>query len=108
LGDNLGDDVLFHYTDEAGHAGIQASGKIAAGMKGRVHVTQDMYSPAETHNALYIGRPGYESRGDFVIAFRRPEGMPLVSGSMPNELIHEGSISLSPGQALYSGPNPFK
>ena len=103
--DDLPNDTMFHYTDAAGSAGIAETGVIQSGMKGRVHLTDEMYSPEEAANALFIGAPSHAGRGDHVVMLRVPEGTELIPGSMPNEVYTQGS--LRPEEVIYNGPNPF-
>ncbi|MGP4112295.1 polymorphic toxin-type HINT domain-containing protein [Streptomyces sp. 4N509B] len=106
--ENLGDDVVFHYSDLEGYEGILSSGSIRADRKGRTYVTQEMVSPGEIYNVLFAGNPSYVGRGEFVIALRVREGVSLRVGEQPNELIHQGSLRFNRSDILYAGPNPFE
>lgn len=102
--DNLPDDAMFHYTDAPGSAGIAESGVIQPGMKGRVHLTDEMYAPHEAADALFIGAPTHAGRGDYVVVLQVPDGTELIPGTMPNEVYTVGSLR---PEILYNGPNPF-
>ncbi|MEV6163937.1 polymorphic toxin-type HINT domain-containing protein [Streptomyces sp. NPDC052052] len=108
--DNLDDNVYFHYTSEGGHSGILAddgSLRIGANSAGKVHVTQEIGSPAEIEQNIFIGNPMYAGKADYMFAFRMPEGVELGPGSQPNELITRGSLKIPAGNVLFHGRNPF-
>ncbi|MGW5422550.1 ricin-type beta-trefoil lectin domain protein [Streptomyces sp. NPDC003943] len=108
--DNLDDDVYFHYTSEGGHTGILAddgSLRIGANSAGKVHVTQEIGSPAEIEQNIFIGNPMYAGKADYVFVFRMPQGVELGRGSQPNELITRGSLKIPAANVLYHGVNPF-
>ncbi|WP_228022651.1 ricin-type beta-trefoil lectin domain protein [Streptomyces acidicola] len=108
--DNLDDNVYFHYTSEAGHSGILADDgnlRIGANSAGKVHVTQEIGSPAEIEQNIFIGNPMYAGKADYMFAFRMPEGVELGPGSQPNELITRGSLKIPAGNVLFHGRNPF-
>jgi len=98
------DKILFHYTDEAGSAGIAKSGVIRAGMKNRVHLTPEMYSEEQAAGSLFINSPDYVGRGSHVVMMTLPDGIELLEGSISNELVTYGSLRPN---ILYNGPNPF-
>ncbi|WP_019354956.1 putative T7SS-secreted protein [Streptomyces sp. AA1529] len=104
---NLDEDVVFHYSNRAGHEGILDSGTIRADAKGRAYVTQEMVSSGDVSNVLFAGNPAYAGKGDYLLAIRTPEGTIFRTGEQPNELIHQGSLRFRPEQVLYAGPNPF-
>ena len=103
---NLDDDVLFHYTNKAGKDGIMNAKEFKAGLKNRVHFTQNMFTPKEAENTLFIGNPLYKGKGDFLIVFRPKSSMQF--NKVGNEIIHDGSIRFNPSQIIFKGPNPFK
>ncbi|NNU26563.1 polymorphic toxin-type HINT domain-containing protein, partial [Isoptericola sediminis] len=108
--DNLDDNVYFHYTSEGGHSGILAddgSLRIGANSAGKVHVTQEIGSPAEIEQNIFIRNPMYAGKADYMFAFRMPEGVELGPGSQPNELITRGSLKIPAGNVLFHGKNPF-
>ncbi|SFF10135.1 intein C-terminal splicing region/intein N-terminal splicing region/RHS repeat-associated core domain-containing protein [Actinacidiphila alni] len=108
--DNLDDNVYFHYTSEVGHSGILAddgSLRIGANSAGKVHVTQEIGSPAEIEQNIFIGNPMYAGKAEYMFAFRMPEGVELGPGSQPNELITRGSLKIPAGNVLFHGRNPF-
>jgi hypothetical protein len=108
--DNLDDNVYFHYTSEGGHSGILAddgSLRIGANSAGKVHVTQEIGSPAEIEQNIFIGSPMYAGKADYMFAFRMPEGVELGPGSQLNELITRGSLKIPAGNVLFHGRNPF-
>ncbi|GGM39225.1 polymorphic toxin-type HINT domain-containing protein [Promicromonospora citrea] len=108
--DNLDDNVYFHYTSKGGHNGILAddgSLRISANSAGKVHVTQEIGSPAEIEQNIFIGNPMYAGKADYMFAFRMPEGVELGPGSQPNELITRGSLKIPAGNVLFHGRNPF-
>jgi hypothetical protein len=110
LADNLTGDTHFHYTDESGFNAIMrgdGGAHIAANSAGKVHVTQEIYSLAEAEQNLFIGATTHSGRGDYVFAFNKPQGAEFIPGAQPNELIHWGSLKLSPEDILYAGRNPF-
>jgi hypothetical protein len=109
IAENLDDNVYFHYTSEGGHAGIVAPGgglRIGANA-GKVHVTQEMGSPAEVEQNIFIGNPKYSGKADFLVAFRMSEGVELRPGSQPNEMIFDGSLKVPARNVIYHGRNPF-
>lgn len=77
---------------------------IKADSKNRVFVTDQMYSPDETHNALYAGNPACEGKGSHVVVMRVPEGVERLSSTQPNEIVLRGSLR---PEIIHSGPNPF-
>ncbi len=105
LADSLDDNVVFHYTSEAGHAGVMDGGVITANSKGVAYFTKEMLSSKETSNALFMGRGG--DRGTHLIAFRLPAGTKLAPGSQPNELMHTGSFRFTLDDVVFHGLNPF-
>lgn len=108
--DNLDDNVYFHYTSAEGHSGIlsdDGSLRIRANSVGKVHVTQEIGSPAEIEQNIFIGNPMYAGKASHVFAFRMPEGVELGPGSQPNELITRGSLKIPAANVLYHGVNPF-
>jgi len=106
LADSLGDDVFFHYTDEAGHAAIMNGGVVKANSKGVSYFTQDMVSAGDANNVLFAGNPAYAGRGSYVIAFRISPDR-LMAGVQPNELVHGGSFRFSLDDVIFHGENPF-
>ncbi|MDG4756613.1 polymorphic toxin-type HINT domain-containing protein [Micromonospora sp. WMMD710] len=106
LADSLGDDVFFHYTDEAGHATIMGGGVVKANSKGVSYFTQDMVKSGDANNVLFAGNPRYAGRGSHVIGFRISPDR-LGPGVQPNELVHQGSFRFTPDDVIYHGPNPF-
>ncbi|ASW54036.1 polymorphic toxin-type HINT domain-containing protein [Plantactinospora sp. KBS50] len=106
LADSLGDDVFFHYTDEAGHATIMEGGVVKANSKGVSYFAQDMVKSGDANNVLFAGNPRYAGRGSHVIGFRISPDR-LGSGVQPNELVHQGSFRFTPDDVIYHGPNPF-
>lgn len=107
LVDKLGDDVYFHYTDKAGFDAIIKSGAIRPDSKDRVFLTQGMYKSSETHNALFIGALGYESKGTQLIAIRVKNAYRLLKGGQDYEVIHNGSVRFDAVEVIYTGENPF-
>ncbi|WP_051941151.1 RHS repeat-associated core domain-containing protein [Phaeacidiphilus oryzae] len=110
LADSLTGDTHFHYTNEEGYNAIMrgdGGAHIAANPAGKVHVTQEIYSPAEAEQNLFIGAASHSGRGDYVIAFNRPQGAEFVPGAQSNELIHWGSLKISSEDILFAGRNPF-
>ncbi len=104
------DNLYFHYTSPDGHAGIlneDGSLTITSGTSGKVHLTQEMYSPSEAENSLYIGNPGFVGKADSLFAFRLPEGIELEDIGQPNELIHRGTLRIPSDYVVYHGANPF-
>ncbi|WP_431957768.1 DUF6531 domain-containing protein [Nocardia lijiangensis] len=101
--------TYFHYTDEAGYNAIMGSegARFVANSRGKLFFTQDMLSPGEVETNIFIGNPLYAGKGDFVIAFRMPEGANLRPGEQPNEVIHQGGLKISAGDILFHGRNPF-
>jgi hypothetical protein len=64
IAQNLDDNVYFHYTSESGHAGIVAPGgglRIGANA-GKVHVTQEIGSPAEVEQNISSAIRGTPAR----------------------------------------------
>ncbi|WP_368881660.1 RHS repeat-associated core domain-containing protein [Shewanella algae] len=81
---------LFHYTDEAGAKAIAETGVIKGDAQGRVYVTTDQISAADANNALFMGQGG--TKGTHRVEITPADNLPLVGGTQPNELIHQGSI----------------
>jgi hypothetical protein len=86
--------------NRADEAVLQAPG-------GKLHVAQDIYSPAEAEQNLYIGNPNYAGKGDYVIAFQAPEGAVFEPGTQPNEFISRNTVRVPMSNILYAGPNPW-
>jgi len=80
---------------------------LAANENGEVNVTQDMYSPAEAEQNLFIGNPAYKGKGDYVVAFQKPEGACFEEGEQGNEFMICGTLRIPRSNILYGGPNPF-
>ncbi|WP_441251079.1 polymorphic toxin-type HINT domain-containing protein [Kitasatospora sp. McL0602] len=110
ISENLGDSTLFHYTDEAGfNESVGDQGvTLRANARGKVFATQDIQSPAEAEQNLFIGNPKYAGKGDYVIVFKNPEGTNFVQGEQPNELINLGTVRVPSSNIIYAGPNPFQ
>ncbi|QTI88212.1 polymorphic toxin-type HINT domain-containing protein [Streptomyces sp. AgN23] len=109
-GNVVDDNVYFHYTSEGGHSGILAddgSLRIGANSAGKVHVTQEIGSPSEIEQNIFIGSPMYAGKADYMFAFRMPGGVELGPGSQPNELITRGSLKIPAVNVLFHRRNPF-
>jgi len=109
IADHLDDDVYFHYTNEAGYSqAVRNDGVVLTGnARGQVYATQDIQSPAEAEQNLFIN-PKYAGKGDFVIIFRRPGGVTFDPGQAPNEVISSsGTVRVPTSNVIYAGPNPF-
>jgi RHS repeat-associated protein len=106
---NLDDDVYFHYTSEDGFNRIMSENgaRFVANDRGKLFFTQEMLSPGEVESFIFIGNPLYRGKGDFAIAFRRPEGAVFRPGEQPNEVIHQGGLKISMDNILFAGRNPF-
>lgn len=107
LADNLGDDVVFHYTDETGLNGITGSGVLKPDGKGRVFVTQEMLSAGDAHNVLFAGAPSHAGRGSHLLAIRLREGAAVEQQVQRFELVHQGALRFDPSDIVFSGINPF-
>ena len=109
IADNLDDNTYFHYTDEDGYnKAMSGNGAtLRANPAGKVFATQDLQSPAEAEQNLFIGNPAYAGKGDYVIAFQAPEGADFLPGEQPNEFINLGTVRVPTSNILYAGPNPF-
>uniref|UniRef100_UPI0018EC0C43 hypothetical protein n=1 Tax=Glycomyces salinus TaxID=980294 RepID=UPI0018EC0C43 len=105
LADNLGENTFFHYTDGDGFDAISETGVIKPDSKNRTYLTQEALSSSETNMALHAGQ--HPDRGQYLIGFNAPEGMPIRKGDQVNEFIHRGSIKLSNVDLLFAGSNPF-
>ena len=100
--------VLRHYTDDTGLAGIQESGLIQANANNQVYVTNKALNSRDAFYDLFIGAPTHAGRGDNVIEFTVKGGAELVPGTQPGELIHYGSLRFGRHiEVHYSGPNPY-
>ena len=82
--------TLFHYTDEAGAAGIKESGVIRPDADGRVFVTTYQVSASEANNTLFMGQG--ETKGSHVVEIQRLGDLPLEGGAQVNELVQRGAI----------------
>ncbi len=106
LADSLGDDVFFHYTDEAGHSAIMNGGVVRANSKGVSYFTQDLVKSGDANNVLFAGSPAYAGCGSHVIALRiSPDRLSV--GVQPNELVHNGSFRFILDDVIFHGLNPF-
>jgi hypothetical protein len=105
----LGSDTYFHYTNEAGfNAATAGDGAVlSANPAGKVFATQDIQSPAEDEQNLFIGNPDYAGKGDYAIVFRSPEGASFARGEQPNEFINQGTVRVPTSSIIYAGPNLF-
>jgi len=86
------DDVLYHYTDEAGAKGIAETGVIKPDAKGRVYLTTDKVAPEEASDALFMGRGGAKGTHRVDVRLKDQSGGGLSTGTQPNEIIHEGAV----------------
>jgi hypothetical protein len=109
IADNLDENTYFHYTNEEGYkAAMNEQGAtLRANASGKVFATQDLQSPAEAEQNLFIGNPAYAGKGDYIIAFRAPEGADFLPGEQPNEFINTGTVRVPMSNILYAGTNPF-
>ena len=82
--------TLFHYTDAAGAAEIQASGVIKPDAAGRVFLTTDKIAAKDANNALFMGQGG--SKGSHVVEVEMKTGAGLRPDTQANELVHQGAI----------------
>ena len=80
---------------------------IRANASGKVYATQELQSPAEAEQNLFIGNPAYAGKADYLISFRAPEGAGFLPGEQPNEFISRGTVRVPMSNILYAGPNPF-
>jgi hypothetical protein len=67
-----------------------------------------MLSPEEVERNIFIGNPAYQGKGDFLIAFQKPEGAEFSPGEQSNEFIHRGGLKIPEDAILYRGRNPFQ
>jgi hypothetical protein len=106
---NLDENTYFHYTNEEGYkAAMNDQGAtLRANASGKVFATQELQSPAEAEQNLFIGNPAYAGKGDYIIGFRAPEGADFLPGEQPNEFISRGTVRVPMSNILYAGPNPF-
>ncbi|WP_168220688.1 DUF6531 domain-containing protein [Streptomyces sp. RFCAC02] len=109
LVNNMDDNTFFHYTDEAGYQRIMQEwgARFTANDAGKLFFTQDMLSPGDVESFVFIGNPFYRGKGDFMIAFQKPEGALFRPGEQPNEVIHWGGLKISMDDVLFHGRNPF-
>ncbi|WP_078888666.1 DUF6531 domain-containing protein [Streptomyces sclerotialus] len=107
--DRMDENTYFHYTDRGGFDAITSGegARFVANRQGKLFATQDMLSPAEVEQNIFIGNPAYQGKGDYLIAFRKPEGAEFVPGEQPNEFIHRGGLKVPEDAILYRGRNPF-
>lgn len=101
----------FHYTNEAGALGIQASGTIRQD-DGFVFVTQEVLSPEDAFNSLFIASPEKRAHGDYFVSIAGNEdftSLLIEDLSIPIGLRHPGSIRHRRGGAFIIGvfPNVF-
>ncbi|MEV0603004.1 DUF6531 domain-containing protein [Streptomyces sp. NPDC050315] len=107
--ERMDENTYFHYTDRAGFDAITSGegARFVANRQGKLFATQDMLSPAEVERNIFIGNPAYQGKGDYLIAFRKPEGAEFIPGEQPNEFIHRGGLKIPEDAILYRGGNPF-
>ncbi|MEC3952905.1 DUF6531 domain-containing protein [Nocardia sp. CDC153] len=107
--EKLDDNTYFHYTNEETYHLIMSENgaRFVANDVGKLFFTQEMLTPAEVEMNIFIGNPLYIGKGDFVIAFTKPEGAFFRPGEQPNEFIHQGGLKIPSGDVLYHGRNPF-
>ncbi|MGV9663749.1 putative T7SS-secreted protein [Nocardia niigatensis] len=107
--EKLDDNTYFHYTNEETYHLIMSENgaRFVANDVGKLFFTQEMLTPAEVEMNIFIGNPLYIGKGDFVIAFTKPEGAFFRHGEQPNEFIHQGGLKIPSGDVLYHGRNPF-
>ena len=86
------DDVLYHYTDEAGAKGIAESGVIRADDRGRVFLTSDEVSPGDASDALFMGQGGTKGTHRAEVRLKDDSMLTGEGATQPNELIHQGSV----------------
>lgn len=100
--------IYYHYTSEEKLQSILSTGvKIMPGSSGKVYVTKYPMSPAYAHQALFMG--ARNKTATHVLMFTLKEGVPLLPGDQPNELIHYGTLRMGRQieNLVYSGVNPF-
>ncbi|GGX10636.1 putative T7SS-secreted protein [Streptomyces noursei] len=107
--ERMDENTHFHYTDSAGYEAIMRpeGARFVANRQGKLFATQDILNPGEVERNIFIGNPMYAGKGDYLIAFRRPEGAVFVPGEQPNEFIHQGGLKIPAVDILYHGRNPF-
>ena len=113
--ENDGDPTIYrHYTSEENYnkwvaSGWEASGVLRRNNEGLVYVTQQKLSHEEAFYALFMGAPGYESKGSHLIEFTISQDTVLEGRTQRNELVHRGSMRVGKQieQVLYSGENPY-
>ncbi len=110
IADKLDENTYFHYTNKEGYEGIMndSGATFRANAKGRMYVTQEIQSPAEAEQNLFIGNPAYVGKGDYVIAFQAPEEVNFEPGEQENEFFNRGTVRVPISNILFAGPNPFR
>ncbi len=101
--------LLFHYTNEAGYAGIYGHPEMAIlpDSQNRVFVTWVPYTPSQVVNEL-VFQGANEGKGDYMFAFRINSDVPLRPNPNSMELIHDGTLRLrTRAELVYHGPNPM-
>jgi hypothetical protein len=109
--DNLDDNVYMHYTNQDGYEGILRDDEVVlkANQSGQVFATQEMQSPAEAEQNLFIGNPEYAGKGDYVVIFKSPPGVTWEPPGGPlNEVVSQGTVRVPVADVIYAGPNPFE
>ncbi|SJN13707.1 core protein [Halomonas citrativorans] len=98
--------TYFHYTNEENLSSIMSSGVIRADSRNRVFMTTEgNYSPEVAQQALFMGRRGQSAT--HMMSFQLRDGVQLLPGTQPNELIHNGSLRIGRQikSVTYAGPN---
>ncbi|WP_375447199.1 DUF6443 domain-containing protein [uncultured Fibrella sp.] len=99
--------TFYHYTNEAGLAGIMASGKILPDRKGNVYITQEAMAPVDVFQNIFLSQPTHKGRGNFMVVFElRSDQVSRLRNdpSQPLELVYSfGTLKLP--KIIYGGPN---
>jgi hypothetical protein len=83
--------------------------KVIRAKNGKVWLTREELSPALAFSVLFLGTPGFEDRGDYVIKIRARSQVPIIPGPRAGlEWFHYGSLRDPRHMKILSdGPNPF-
>jgi hypothetical protein len=72
-----------------------------------VFATQEIWSPAEAEQNLFLGKPADAGKGENVIVFEAPEGANFEPREQPNEFINRGMVRVPMSDILYAGSHSW-
>ncbi len=100
----------YHYTDQAGFEASMVGGGTLIANNGRVYASPVPMSADDANTTLFIGGPpGFENKGQYVIAFKfNDPAMTMIPSVKPGEFFYPGTLRNGRQITITSaGPNPF-